>query len=355
MVEGVRAAMDSCDTPAACTQVSAFLEVLNNWYIRRCRPRFWNQERSTDKIDAYNTLYTILHTVCRVVAPFLPQISETIFAGLTHGGTLDKMHSVHLKAYPEELRALKEERDIMQDMDRVQDICNTAHAIRNDVNIRIRQPLASLSIYGANISNHQDYFKELIADETNVKTVIFSDDLQAVATRTLKVNFKIAGKRLGATMKAVGDAARSGAWTLQADGSIALAGQQLLPEEFDYTLESQVKQGAAALPAQDGLVVLDTTLTDALRAEGVARDMVRLIQQSRKDADFNVGDRISISIHGDDAVINAVKQFEDYVKSQTLTEHISYSTHAAIQSTHTIGEHEITLGLEVLKPQKASA
>ncbi len=356
MVEGVRGSMDAYDTPSTTTQISAFLEVLNNWYIRRCRPRFWSQERSADKLDAYNTLYTVLHTVCRVAAPFLPQITESIFAGLSNGGEMSKSASVHLQAYPEELRALKDESDLMQDMDRVQEICNTAHSIRNDVNIRIRQPLAELSVYGANITSHQEYFKELIADETNVKAVAFSDDLDVVATRQLKVNFKVAGKRLGAKMKSVGAAARSGEWSLQEDGTISLAGEQLLAEEFDYTLESTVKVGAGALPAQDGLVVLDTTLTEELRAEGIARDMVRLIQQSRKDADFNVADRIHLTIDADASVTDAVKQFEAYVKSQTLTEHIAYGkTTSANTATGSIAEQSVTLGLEVKEAEKVSA
>jgi isoleucyl-tRNA synthetase len=355
MLETLRSSMDAYDTPSACTEVSTFLEVLNNWYIRRCRPRFWNQERSHDKLDAYNTLYTVLHSVCRAIAPLLPQIAEVIFAGLTNGGTLDIKHSVHLQPYPEELRALTEERDVMHDMDRVQDICNTAHAIRNDVNIRIRQPLATLAVYGANMRSADSYFKELIADETNVKNVMFSDALETVATRTLKVNFKVAGKRLGAHMKAVGDAARSGAWELLPDGRIALAGQHLLPEECDYTLDARIKQGAGALPAQDGLVVLDTVLTDGLRAEGIARDVVRLIQQSRKEAGFNVGDRIRLTLQGDDAIINAVKACEEYVKNQTLTEHIAYGKTSGTQSTHTIGDQQLTLGLEVVMAQRVSA
>ena len=356
MVEGVRGSMDAYDTPAATTQISIFLEVLNNWYIRRCRPRFWKQEHDADKLDAYNTLYTVLHTVCRVAAPFLPQITESIFAGLSSGGEMNKSASVHLQTYPEELKALKDETDLMQAMDRVQDICNTAHSIRNDVNIRIRQPLAALSVYGGNITNHQDYFKALIADETNVKAVQFSDDLDTIATRQLKVNFKVAGKRLGAKMKAVGAAARSGDWTLQEDGTIALAGEHLLAEEFDYTLESTVKEGAAALPAQDGLVVLDTTLTDELRAEGVARDMVRFIQQSRKDADFNVTDRIHVTIDADSTITNAVKQFEAYVKSQTLTEHIMYGKASGAHiAKSSIAEQNVTLGLEVKEAEKVSA
>ncbi len=322
-VDGVREALDAYDTPTACSEVTAFLEVLNNWYIRRNRARFWKDEQDADKLAAYNTLYSVLHTLCRVVAPLLPQVSEAVYRGVS-GET-----SVHLTDYPTELDALGADIPLMQAMDRVQDICNTAHAVRNEVGIRIRQPLAALTVYGANIATQPDYFKTLIADETNVKEVIFSDDLEQVATRKLKINFPVVGKRLGPKMKAITAASRNGAWAFNDNGSVAIEGETLSADEFEFTLESTITEGAGALAAQDGLVVLDTTLTEALTQEGIARDVVRLIQQSRKEAGLEVSDRIALGFAADEETAKAITQFADYICEQTLVESLGVQQQAS--------------------------
>ncbi len=246
-VDNVRAASDAYDMPAATQAVSVFLEVLNNWYIRRNRGRFWGGERNEDKIQAYNTLYTVLHTMCRVVAPFLPQVSEAMFAGLVNGGNMDVAHSVHLANYPQELQTFEADEMLMQVMDKVQDICNTAHAIRNEVGIRIRQPLANLTIFSENLDelfkkvSHlnklipqkgKHYFQALIEDETNVKEVQISFDFNAVATRKLKIHFPVVGKRLPVKMKDIATAARTGGWSFTESGDVAICGEILTNGEF---------------------------------------------------------------------------------------------------------------------------
>jgi isoleucyl-tRNA synthetase len=352
-VEAVECSLDSYDTPSACNAVTGFLEVLNNWYIRRNRSRFWGEAVDADKQAAYNTLYTVLHILCRVVAPLLPQVSEAIFAGLTNGGAFDKAHSVHVQDYPCELQDYAEDAALMQAMDRVQDICNTAHAIRNEVNIRTRQPLNTLTVYGAGIAMKQEYFKALIADETNVKTVVFSDELDAVATRNLKINFPIVGKRLPTKMKAITAAARAGQWQFSEEGNVLIEGEMLMKGEFEFTLQSTLKEGSVrALSAQDGLVVLDTTLTDVLLQEGIARDVVRLIQQSRKEAGLDVADRIMLTLDAPAHVQQAVQVYGDYVQEQTLCVALHYGTgEGTHRATHTLGEAAITLIFDVASQQ----
>ncbi len=398
-VGAVEIALDAYDTPTACAIITAFLEVLNNWYIRRNRGRFWGEAVDSDKISAYNTLYSVLHVMCRLVAPLLPQISEVIFAGLINGGDFERNHSVHLTDFPTELAQMADDANIMQAMDRVQDICNTAHAIRNEVNIRTRQPLSKLTIYGVKINDNADYFKALIADEVNVKEVMFSDDLEAVATRNLKISFPLVGKRLPAKMKAIAAAAKSGNWkiidanqnnishnsdnvsvkechnlNMQRDikgkkmihntfsyitkYSIEIEGEVLHSNEYEFTLQSTIKDAkdvaVRSLPAQDGLLVLDTNLSEALISEGVARDVVRLIQQSRKDAGLNVADRIALMIDAPANVLKAITEHQGYVCEQTLTESLIFGISSNVgtsatqhSASHNLGDAIVALSFNV--------
>jgi isoleucyl-tRNA synthetase/very-short-patch-repair endonuclease/RimJ/RimL family protein N-acetyltransferase len=385
-VDGVRAALDAYDTPAATTAISAFLEVLNNWYIRRNRARFWGTEQGADKVEAYNTLYSVLHTLCRIAAPFLPQVTEAMYRGLTvpspaSGGGLgwgcsdetkgdtplptsprkqgEELVSVHLADYPIEFAALQADKPLMQAMDRVQDICNTAHAIRNEVGIRIRQPLASLTVYGFDISQDiktLDYFSFLISDEVNVKRTNFNSDFESVATRKLKIHFPTVGKRLPTKMKDITAAGRNGDWSFTEGGEVSICGEILTQGEFEFTLESTIKVGAAALSAQDGLVVLDTALSDALTQEGIARDIVRLVQQSRKEAGFDVGDRIELVVEAVDDVAVAASAFAAYICEQTLSTslHVGSASASRHPSEHELNGQQIRLGLQtVVREAKA--
>jgi isoleucyl-tRNA synthetase/RimJ/RimL family protein N-acetyltransferase len=330
-VSAVEHSLGEYDTPLACANITAFLEVLNNWYIRRNKSRFWGEAVDSDKINAYNTLYSVLHVLCRLCAPLLPQVTEAMFAGLTNKGVFAQDKSVHLQDFPKELQQHSENTTLIQAMDRVQDICNTAHAVRNEVNIRIRQPLATLTVYGANIKASEDYFKSLIADETNVKQVIFSDDLESVAKRNLKINFPILGKRLPTKMKTITAAARSGDWAMQG-GNAHIDGEVLQPHEFEFTLESTLKERAVrAMAGNDGLVVLDTNITESLQQEGIARDVVRLIQQSRKDAGLDVADRITLNINASDDVKTAILAFQNYIMEQTLSVEIGFANSQKMQ------------------------
>jgi isoleucyl-tRNA synthetase len=344
MVDAVRIHMDNYDAPSSCEAISRFVEVLNNWYIRRCRPRFWAKEITADKQAAYNTLYSVLHTVLRVAAPLLPMTTETIFLGLT--GQKDARASVHLQDFPTELEAYIADEALMRDMDRVQDICNAAHAIRNTENIRIRQPLATLTCYKANLSGNVDYFANLIADETNVKTVNFSDALDEVASLKLKISFPVAGKRLGAKMKAVAGAVGKGDWSRASDGSIVAGGEPLLEGEYEMLLESKIAKGAQALSSNDALVVLDLALTPALAAEGLARDVVRMVQQARKDGGLEVSDHILLTLNCSDSLADAILQNQDYICTQVLARSLTIGTaEGSYSATGKIEGDDITVGI----------
>lgn len=346
MVDGVRTAMDAYDAPSACEAITRFVEVLNNWYIRRCRPRFWSKVKDADKQAAYNTLYTVLHTVLRAAAPLLPMTTESIFLGLTGGQGAHA--SVHLQDFPTELDAYQADAALMRDMDRVQDICNAAHAIRNTENIRIRQPLANLTCYKANLTGNAEYFASLIADETNVKTVNFSDALDEVASLKLKINFPVAGKRLGAKMKAVSGAVAKGDWSRTSDSSIVAGGEPLEVGEYEMLLESKIAKGAQALGSNDALVVLDLVITAELQAEGLARDIVRMVQQTRKDAGLEVSDRIALTLDCADALMDAALQNQDYLCAQVLATSLTIGTAEGYTASGSIEGNTITVGVKKL-------
>ena len=338
----IEKAMDSYDTPAACKVVEGFFEVLNNWYIRRNKERFWRSEQDTDKFEAYNSLYTVLHIMCRAISPLLPLLSEEIWL------SLGETESIHLSDFPNTKHIL-DEACLIHDMDRVRDACNAALSIRSAENARIRQPLASLTIVDAQKDRLEDY-AELIKDEVNVKEVKFDDNVQEFADHRLKVNFPVLGKRLPAKMKDIIAATKQGKWTRLDDGQIEAAGEVLTNEECSLALEPKVKSGAQSLSSNDALVILDLDITEDLKLEGVARDLVRLVQQSRKEANLDITDRIKLSIDTENHdVIKAIDGFGDYICGQTLANSVSSETKITDLThkfTQKIGNDDVLIGFD---------
>jgi len=323
-VDTIRDSLDAYDTPAACDAVMQFFEALNNWYIRRNKERFWSENndadpsspdglRRTGKQAAYDTLYTVLTIMCRAAAPLLPLTLDEIYKTLTGEA------SVHIADFPDV--KIQGDTEIVGQMDWVRDVCNAALAIRSKLNIRVRQPLAELIIATRTpLSNAQNYLTPIIEDEVNVKGVgklIFSDDY---ATLKLSINSAVLGKRLPAAMKQILPASKKGDWK-QVGGTVEICGERLLPNEFNLQLEPkpEYKDRAQPLSTNDALVILDTKITPELEAEGIARDMVRAIQQARKDGGLNVSDRIQLHIEAPDAISKAVAAHKEYVMEQTLS------------------------------------
>jgi len=344
-VNTIEKSLDSYDTLTACRAVDDFFEVLNNWYIRRSRERFWREmledESGADKQAAYDTLYTVLVTICRAAAPMLPLLTEEIYRGLT------SEKSVHLATFPD-VSVIPAEQDLISDMDRVRDACNAGLGVRNVENIRIRQPLASLTIYGEGAERLQPY-ADLFKEEINVHTVNLSNQLDEVAERKLQINFPVLGKRLGKKMGPITGMAKQGKWSDRGDGTILVGEEVLASDEFSLLLAAKDNKGAQALSTQDALVVIDLNLTDDLLAEGIARDVVRTIQQARKDADLNVSDRIRLAIDAPAAIAGAISANADYIKEQTLAEslELSAASNAKYVSSSSVGGQDIAVGLDV--------
>ncbi len=309
LVEDVQRALDAYDIAGACQCITAYLDALNNWYVRRSRPRFWAAEKSADKQAAYDTLYTCLCALMRVASPLVPFLADEIYRGLTG-------KSVHLADWPD-AGALLADADLVADMDRVRDACSTALAMRRAQNVRVRQPLASMTIAGASAARLAA-FTSLIEDEVNVKRVRSESAIESFASFQLSVNARAVGPRLGQEMKTVLAAAKQGQWTRTADGGVSVAGHALAGDE--YTLRLVPKPGVAcqALASGEMIVVLDFTMTPELAQEGVARDLVRAIQQARRDAGLAVSDRIRLSLGLPETERAAARAFAAYIAENVL-------------------------------------
>ena len=316
-VDEIEAAMDGYDTPAATKAVEQFFEVLNNWYIRRNKERFWKSEKDDDKQAAYNTLYSVLHAMTRAFAPLMPMISEVIYRGLTGE------ESVHLSDFPDSSK-VEDEKVLVATMDRVRDVCNAALSIRNAENIRVRQPLSKLTIIAKDAKKLAEY-SDIIRDEINVKEVKIEQDVEQFADYKLQINFPTLGKRLPQLMKQIIPASKKGEWELAKGGKVQICGEVLTEEECSLQLVAKDAKGAQALASNDALVKLDLDISEDLRVEGFARDLVRLIQQSRKDADLDITNRISLIIEGGcDDIDLALQNFSEYIAEQTLAKSISH-------------------------------
>ncbi len=310
LVDGVQADLDAYDIAGACQELLAYLDALNNWYIRRSRPRFWRAEKDADKQAAYDTLFTCLSALMRVASPLVPFLTDEIYRGLSGG------ESVHLADWPN-AAALPRDVDLVADMDRVRDVCSTALAMRRVQKIRVRQPLAALTVAGPD-TQRLAAFLELIADEVNVKRVRTEQAIDAFASFSLQVNARALGPRLGQEMKTVLAAAKQGDWTRNADDSVSVAGQRLTGDEFNLRLAPKPGVACQALGSGEMIVVLDFALTKELEQEGIARDLVRAIQQARRDAGLAVSDRIRLSLGLSDAHRAAARAFSHYVAENVL-------------------------------------
>ncbi len=311
-VEQLTEEMDRYAIADACESTRNFLDVLTNWYIRRSRDRFWG-----DNPDAFDTLHTVLETVCRVIAPLLPLTTEEVWRGLTGE------RSVHLADWPlaSELPA---DDALVAAMDKVREVCSATSALRKAGSLRNRLPLASLTVVVEDPAALAG-FDSIVADEVNVKSVrLLAVDAPEAASygvsQKLTVNARAAGPRLGKDVQQAIKGSKSGDWSVAEDGTVTAGGLAL--EEGEFTLETVAGSAGSAdavgvLPT-GGFVVLDTEVTPELAAEGLARDLVRAVQQARRDAGLDVSDRIALTVAGSDAVQAAARTHEQLITDETL-------------------------------------
>jgi isoleucyl-tRNA synthetase len=312
--------LDNYEVANACDTTRAFLDVLTNWYVRRSRERFWATGGADPAVarEAFDTLATVLEVLCRVTAPLLPLTTEEIWRGLTGG------RSVHLTDWPE-VDALPDDAKLVAAMDQVRDVCSAASALRKAGQLRNRLPLQRLTVVVPD-ADRLEPLADIVASEVNVRDVALVDLADPEAeqfgvTQRLTVNARAAGPRLGRDVQAAIRGAKSGDWAVREDGTVVAGGLELL--EGEYTLETVAGDRADGTTATGmlpggGFVVLDTEVTPELAAEGLARDVIRAVQQARRDAGLEVSDRIRLVLGGSGPVVEAVRAHEQLVAGETL-------------------------------------
>ena len=303
----VKQGLDTYDVAMATNEVTSFMEILNNWYIRRTRDRFWEGDR-----QAFDVLYTVLVNLSKIVAPLMPFVSEYVFK------TLTGEESVHLTDYPT-LSEIKLDDALVKEMDFLQDLCSAAKFIREEKNLRNRLPLQSLTVVGKDLDFIGTQYQDIIKDELNVKEVKLDNNLGNYADKSVYLYTPLLGKALGKDMGPVMGAYKQGQWEINADGTLNIAGKTLTKDLFEVRLNMKEGVAGQAFADNKAVVTLDTNVTDALRREGMARDFVRLVQTLRKDKDFNISDRIELSYQTEDAELaQALDENKAYVAEQVL-------------------------------------
>jgi isoleucyl-tRNA synthetase len=337
LIDEVEGHFNKYDSYSAAATLRDFADVLTNWYVRRSRDRFWE-----GSAEAFDTLYTVLEILCRVAAPLLPMVGEEIWKGLTGG------RSVHLESWPDSSE-LPQDAGLVSAMDQVRTVSSVASSLRKANGLRVRLPLAKLTVVTANASALRE-FSEILAEELNVKAVelvelSLDSTTEFGVIKRLTVNSRAAGPRIGKSVQAVIQAAKAGDWS-EVNGQITVGGVALIDGEYTIDLVANLADGAddsvitehiGILPG-GGFLILDGLVTAELAAEGLARDVVRAVQQARKDAGLDVSDRIRLTLEAAEDVLSAVAAHSELVKSETLTLELESISNSALANPVTVGD-----------------
>jgi isoleucyl-tRNA synthetase len=339
LVTDIQSRLDDLDIPGAYAAVPAYIEALNNWFIRNRRSAFWTDERSADKQAAYDTLYTSLIYATRALAPLMPFLTEHIYTALTGE------ESVHMADWPDASK-LPVNHTVLEGMDLAREVCSAVLRLREEHRRRVRLPLKKLVIAHPDVKKLEPYV-ELIRDAMNIVEVELSADPSKYGDRAIKVNPKL-GAQLGAKFKDVMTAQRSGDWTINDKGQLNISGLTLESDNFELRIVVSGETPADPFDKWRGLAVLDTTIYPELEIEGWSRDMIRVIQQTRKEMQLNITDRIQVTVSMSQAMSVALQPFTDAIAKETLAHEVKL-TQASLQNAHTvkaeIGEDEILLSI----------
>ncbi|MDR1697260.1 MAG: isoleucine--tRNA ligase [Rickettsiales bacterium] len=297
----VNNALNEYKPDLAVASITKFLDILNNWYIRRSRERFWNEEQG-----AFDTLHYVITELCKLLAPFAPFISDYIYKNLTDA------ESVHLETFPR-ISSHNGYSQLLENMRCVQQIVSIGKQLREQYKLRNRLPLNLLTIAGVNMSE----FSDIIRDELNVKNIVFSDDISSVADSFVYLITPKIGARLGGALKEIVPAVKSGNYEID-NGQLIIDNYVLHPSEFEMRLNIKPGVTGAALPDNTAVVVLDTNVTKELESEGLARDALRFIQDTRRNKNLDVSDRIVLEYGTDDEMAAAIESHRDMIMENAL-------------------------------------
>ncbi len=327
LIKGVTSSLEEYDPTPAARMIQEFVgENLSNWYVRLNRKRFWVGDMTEDKLSAYQTLYTCLDTVAKLAAPFAPFITDRIFRDLNAVSGLNTESSVHLSAFPVADQSLLNT-ELEANMAIAQKVSSMVLALRRKVNIKVRQPLTKILIpvLDAEVARHIKSVESLIMGEVNVKEIELLEQTTGLITKRIKPNFKTLGPKYGKYMKQIAAMAATFSQEriaeIESSDSITLdmGSEQITVTPADFEITSEDMPGWLVASEGKLTVALDITITDSLKAEGVARELVNRIQNIRKDSGFEVTDKIHVEIEAKEIVAAALATYADYIASQTLS------------------------------------
>jgi isoleucyl-tRNA synthetase len=350
VVEATDNHLANYEIPEAARALQDFVDDMSNWYVRRCRERYWAQEMTQDKVNAYMTLYTALTTIAKAAAPMIPFMTEEIYQNLVRTVDKDAPESVHLCGFPT-VNADMIDKDLEADMDKVLDIVVLGRAARNGANLKNRQPLAGMTVQSD--KELSQYFVDIIREELNIKSVTFAKDASDLVSYTFKPQLKTLGpkygKQLGEIRNALaeldGGAAKA---ELDANGALKLTisiGEIALTVE-DLLIETQQKEGIFALTDNGLTVALDTVLTDELVEEGFVREIISKIQTMRKEAGFEVMDHIIVSVTGNERIAAIMNTNKDTICGDVLADNLTDDTIEGFAKEWNINGQTVTLTVQ---------
>ena len=356
LVKEYRELMDAYDVTKAARAVSNFtIDHLSNWYVRRCRRRFWKSEMNENKVSAYQTLYECLSTVVKLTAPFAPFISEEIYQNLNAVTKRENFESVHLSDFPVEGYR---DQDLEDKMEIAQRVVYLTRAIRAKNNLKVRQPLKKIMVVVDEAKRESlRNMKEVILEEVNIKDLVVLDDDSGIVNKSAKGNFKSIGPKFGKKVNPVANAIKSfnkeEIKDLESGKNVVI---KINDEQFEINREdveiiSSEITGWVVESEEGVTVAIDTELNKELIDEGLAREFVNRVQNMRKDAGYDVIDKINISFHGSQEITQAVLTHSLYISNETLAENIvnQNNFNSGFIQEWTIGEYACTIRIEKVK------
>jgi len=343
--------MDNYDVTKAARAVSSFtIDHLSNWYVRRCRRRFWKSEMNKSKLAAYQTLYECIITVCKLTAPFTPFISEEIYQHLNSETRKEKFESIHLSDFPE-VKTI--DKNLELKMDIAQQVVYITRAMRAKSNLKVRQPLKKIMVVAdKNQREALQLMKDVILEEVNIKELIVLEDDSEIVKKSAKPDFKVLGPKFGKKVNAVANLIRNfdkqQIIKLEKNENVIMNidGEEFIITKNDAEIVSaEIKDWV--VESDNGIIVaLDTELNENLIAEGLAREFVNRVQNMRKDAGFDVTDKINIDYDGNEVLVNAIKIFTHYIASETLADKVHLNKNLNGKEQLKIGEYNCSIKIE---------
>ncbi len=353
MVKSVDDNLGNYRIPEATKALAEFVDDMSNWYVRRCRERYWAKDMPQDKINAYMTLYTALVTLCKTAAPMIPFLTEDIYQNLVRTVDKNAPESIHLCDFPEVNESMIDP-ELEASMDEVLKVVVFGRAARNTANIKSRQPIANMYIKAAKTLD--DYFVDILRDELNVKNVEFKEDLSAFTAYSFKPQLRTVGPKYGKHLNAIkeylanvdGNKAMS---ELKADGVIKFTADdtEIALTEEDLLIDVAKMEGYVTEGDNYVTVVIDTTLTPELIEEGYVREVISKIQTMRKDSDFQVTDRIKVYVTGNAKIADVMEKNADEIKRVVLADAFVMDAACDNSKEWNINGEKVTIGVEVSK------